>query len=260
MPGSRSTSGDGTGLSTLCAGGLLACLILPYAACAKPASNDRSHLIIDSFANGPARPSDSEAAQSRVQPVADIALGAAVTRDVGPGSPVAAMMQAQFAAAGRSHAPRTSFRNVLARAGGAAPQPPLRQMLAAPDAAAAQSTCQAYPYRATNILKPDNEAYRRLLLPYVVHEACAAGIPASVCSPTSTSPMRSFTISPPSSSSMLMRSPTMASARKHVTIMPTLRHGIWGYTLFGEGIYRSRSISPQELRSGPIGANLLSAH
>ena len=83
---------------------------------------------------------------------------------------------------------------------------------------------------------------------------------ASVCSPTSTSPMRSFTISPPSSSSMLMRSPTMASARKHVTIMPTLRHGIWGYTLFGEGIYRSRSISPQELRSGPIGANLLSAH
>ncbi|EPR11183.1 hypothetical protein M527_03670 [Sphingobium indicum IP26] len=52
----------------------------------------------------------------------------------------------------------------------------------------------------------------------------------------------------------------MASARKHVTIMPTLRHGIWGYTLFGEGIYRSRSISPQELRSGPIGANLLSAH
>lgn len=43
-------------------------------------------------------------------------------------------------------------------------------------------------------------------------------------------------------------------------VMPTLRHGIWGYTLFGEGIYRSRSISPQELRSGPIGANLLSAH
>jgi len=72
--------------------------------------------------------------------------------------------------------------------------------------------------------------------------------------------MRSFTISPPSSSSMLMRSPTMASARKHVTIMPTLRHGIWGYTFSGEGIYRSRSISPQELRSGPIGANLLSAH
>lgn len=48
------------------------------------------------------------------------------------------------------------------------------------DRVGGQHGCLGYRYRPSNILKPANEYYRRILLPSVVSAACSAGIPAGL--------------------------------------------------------------------------------
>ena len=161
---------------------LLVASVMPHAASAKPLALHRGQLLIENFAGISARSTVPTSQQDSAQSVTDITLGSPLAALSGLRSPVAAMMTAQFRAAHSSRPTKDASARTSVVISAAIPPLARRRAQSSPmtNYNPAAGSCASYPYRPSGILKPENEAYRQLLLPFVVHEACAAGIPVGL--------------------------------------------------------------------------------
>ena len=157
----------------------MGCIVIAFgmsqAALAREDAQSGDALVIDNFVPASAQPTESKAKPGPPLPLADITVGSAKSIGAAPSTSVAAIMTAQFGATNSSGATRRMPDRAVARTNLNFALSDIGRVTA-PLAAG----CGTYSYRPSNSLKPQNEAYRQMLLPYVVREACSAGIPAGL--------------------------------------------------------------------------------